>query len=198
MTKEAIITSVLNELGSPFSLELYNRISDRVIALRAKYLRQSIGKYGIDELLKQDYTLNLKKETDGKGCVYFKTECKVPVPIRAIGMSSPFNFVGNVNGIPYTYLRSYETKTIPAIPVNKNNKYYTVKNGYIEVYNSQVTNLTVSAVFESLEDLLDCAGDCSDNTELPMPSDIVDIIIKDLIQEFGSTKPLEKDIEVKE
>jgi hypothetical protein len=198
MTKKEIITLITNEIGKPFSLEIYNRVGDRIIALRAKYLRQSIGKYGIDELLKQSYTLELKKVNEN-GCIYFKSICKVPIPIRAIGMASPFNYVGNVNGIPYTYLRIYETQTIPHIPVNKLNKYYTFKNGYIEVYNSQITKLVVSAVFESIEDLINCGGDCFDeDMELPMPGDIVDIIVKDLIQEFGSAKPLELDVDVKE
>ena len=199
MTKKAIITLIINELSEPFSLEFYNRVGDRVIALRAKYLRQSIGKYGIDEILKQEFKIELKKFIDDDGCIYFKSICKLPIPIRAIGMASPFNFVGNINGIPYTFLRSYEVKTIPKIPVNMLNKYYTIKNGYLKAYNSQVTSLNVSAVFEDIEDLLNCGGDCTDDTmELPMPGDIVDTIIKDLVQELGAVKPLEQDIEVKE
>jgi len=200
MTKRAIITLILNELGKPFDHELYQRIGDRVLALRAKYLRQSIAKYGLDELLKQTTELKLEKKYDDNNCIYYQSVCKVPIPIRVSQTSAPFNFVGTVTGVPFTFLRPFEIRTIPAIPINKLNKYYTVENNYIITYNTSYKKIKLTDIFEDLDDLIDChKTECvDDDTELPTPADMIDLIVKDLVSELGQLNQISNDETVKE
>lgn len=200
MTKQSIITSILNELGKPFDHELYERIGDRVLALRAKYLRQSIGKYGLDELLKQTYLIDLIKKTDEFGCFYYITPCEILTPIRTTNSPSPFNYVGDKYGRSYTFIRIFEVQTIPKIPINVRNVYYILENGYIKIYNSNNPILKVIDIFEDINDLIDiCNSGCvSDNIELPMPLDFVDLIIKDLVQEFAPINQFENNTQVDE
>jgi len=201
MTKRAIVTLVLNELKQPFNHELYERISDRVVALRAKYLRQSIGKYGIDELLQQTYIVKMVKTKDDDGCIYYETECKIVTPIRAIGSASPFKFVGTKSNRPFTFLRAYEVDTIPSIPVNAKHKYYSIENKKIRTYNVTPTEIKITDIFESFDELLDMCNDVDcvdDDTALPMPADFVDLIVKDLVQELGQVSKTDNETKVEE
>ena len=201
MTKRQIATSIINELGQPFNHELYERVVDRIISLRAKYLRQSIGKYGIDELLQQTYIIKMKRIVDEDGCVTHISECKIAMPIRAIGAASPFKYVGNTSNKPYTFLRVYETNTIPLIPVNARNVYYSIENGLIQSYNTTAKELKIIDIFESFDDYLDMCtkSNCvDDDTALPMPADFVDLIIRDLVRELGQTDVASTETTVKD
>ncbi len=194
MTKQAIVTSIVNALGENHNHELYERVKDRVVALRAKFLRQSFAKYGIDSLLEQTYTVEMVQKTDEFGCIYLESKCKVYMPIRTSDTSYPFSFVGTSRNAPFTFLRGYETETIPRIPINQLNRYYTVDNMKIRTYNSTAKVLTVKDVLEDFGSLdVNCEGTCGDDdTLLPMPADFAGDIITVLTAEFSQTLQIEK------
>jgi len=199
MTKREIATSILNSLGEESNHELLERIKDRVIALRAKLLRQSIAKYGIDEMLLQTYEIKMVRKVDDNNCYYFESECMIPVTLRNVNSTSPFQSVTTTHSKPYTWIRHYERFTIPKIRINQLTKYYSLLNSKIQVFNSNVKVLTVTDVFEGLNEFdLACKGVCvSDDMYLPMPADIATDIIKLLITEFKQLQQ-ETIIEVKE
>ena len=157
--------------------------------LRAKMLRQSISRYGVDILLQQSYTITMEFKVDDDDCDYLISTCLVPTPIRKSSTSSPFLFVGIQGKIPYTFIREYEVYSIPTIPINSLNKYYTLDNGRLKTYNSTAKQLKLIDVFEDAEQLdINCDGQCEDDDMyLPMPADFADTIIKDLVQELGAT-----------
>ena len=201
MTKREITTSIINALGKQHDHELYERIKDRVVMLRAKLLRQSMAQHGVDDLLLQTYKVNMIQKTDLLGCVYLESDCKVFIPIRTHNNTVPFLSVTTLLSSPLTYLRPYEEATIPRIPINALNQYYGVKNLKLTSYNSTAKVLVIQDVLEDFKQLdVDCSGACEDDdTLLPMPADFAGDIIRILTQEFAQVKPLEDvEKEVKE
>lgn len=190
MTKTDIATSIINSVGEEDNHELLERMKDRVVALRAKLLRQSIARNGIDDLLLQTYDIKLNRKTDSNNCFYYESECTIPVPIRRVNTTSPFQSITTVDGKPYTFIRPFERYTIPKIRVNQMTKYYLLENGKIKTYNSNVKRLIVTDIFEGLNDFdLECRGICrDDDSYLPMPADMATDIITLLITEFRQLK----------
>jgi hypothetical protein len=195
-------SNVAHLLKHPFDSPLKERIKDDYRNLRALYLRRSIEKGGIDDVLKVSYELPLISvdKVDNcltsVGCLIKRTENPVGKPVR-YKTDVPFTFVGTPDGFGFTYIkqprevdyRKYLKHVADAI-------LYSYINNYIYVYNDKIANIRIDGVPENPEFWITiCNDSCyNDNMEFPLPRDIIFSITTDIYKMYG-VKIIEENID---
>lgn len=190
-----IAQAIADSLGKPFDVMLMERLKFSIVNYRAKYLRQDYGRnksidrisvqdLGCIPLIKVDEAECCKEEL---GCKVKKTKLEIPKPIRLKG-KSPFLYVGSIDKmIPFTFCLPEE------LPYTLANKYtaktakYSYIDGYIRVYNQTATKINIASIFEDpreVELFKSCENsDCySDDDEFPIPADMIEDIMKEIIK----------------
>lgn len=142
-------------------LDTLNRTGDIQFKERIKYvflnelaatLRQEIHKRGISDDMKQTYVASIVKVDNNdnpnstKTVIAYRTVNKVTKPVR-YNTDEPFVSIMEINkNGTYTYIKNYVEsyyRSLLDINLNSGNKpiYYTYVNGYIYLYNVELTEL---------------------------------------------------------
>lgn len=198
---------VANMVNQPFNHELKERIKDMIKTVFANRIRQSVDKHGIDDILKLSFTaeINEVKYNDILPVEYriankiklYGTINKVPTPVR-INNDAPFSFVGNTNGEPYTYVNSitalkYRGSGRPTLPsIGCATSWLLINRHIIVVTNNEASSVKdlrnnsqifVTGIFENPEQVLTMYNYLdSDDIELPLPNDMLESIIQEVLK----------------
>ena len=184
-----ITTSIINELDQQDNLELYERVKDRVIALKSKLVRQSVERNDFSDLLIQYFDVPLKK-VKLDDCEILVSDCDVE-PSVDIKSSAPFAFVGTANvnkPIPLTYVRYYETSLFKLLPGRNKVVFYSFNNKKVYVHNNlKLSKIRIGHIFDNVADAAHFCSTtgCTDNDLVPIPNHYVHDIITILVEEFA-------------
>lgn len=193
----ARIASLVNQ---PDNHELKERIKDMIKTGFANRIRQSVEKHGIDDILKLTYTVQVQPVTGSLR--EFVTKNKVATPIR-ITSDAPFMFVGTKEGITYRYENSRvaakcrKSGRTTHLPTGSNISYF-VENGYIYIHNPSnvpIFNIQITSIFENPDEVLATTCDGQD-VELPLPNDMLESIIYEILKTEFNMYPRDIDIKV--
>lgn len=178
-------------------------IKERIFQLRSLMIRRSVQRNGLDEELKMSIDIPLTKveSTDScfsnYHCTVMKTSIKVPTPVR-LSRGLPFDFVGTMTGIPYSFTRYTEHQIFSYIPIRKDMRSYIINNGYIYLVNPMNEKFVrIRHVFENIDEIVNlCDPDCiDDNTDIFLPGDLTGEIVTILTMELLNN-PRYKELEI--
>ena len=198
-------SQVATNIGRPFDVPLKKRIADLFKNVRAKYLRQSIQKYGVDEVYIQKYvvpttTVDIADSCAVSiGCDVRRTTNKIANPIRYTN-DAPFLLVASPSGkLIITFSQLFEVQLGEDDPYFGVIPRYSYVNNYIYLYNTNISNILVQAAYESPELIIPSAtgdtctltatGICyTDDMEFPIPMDLIHDIKLEVYRELGFNK----------
>lgn len=201
---------VANLLNQPFNNELKERVKDAFRGLRANRIRQSVDKYGIDDILKQSYVVETMKVDSNLdscarviGCNILRSVNKIAKPVR-FNSDEPFTFVGTTDGITFVYSDIGTVRKMKALPMIGMAVFYIYENDYIYLYgNVKLKEFRVQTIFANIEEVIsycDSNNGCyTDDMEFPLPLDMEQSIITELLsKEFGLVKLEDKEVTINE
>ncbi len=189
-----------NLLRQPDNHEIKERVKDSFKNLMATYIRQSVEKNGIDELLILPFEVKLINRLypehrfikEGVGIELKRSEFKIPTPVR-IQNSSPYIYVGD--GInTYTYTTAQELIRRSSFLSMGSAVYYFVENEYIYCKTNDDTHkiksdaIIVKSIYENPEQVLGYYNTSNDLQDIviPFPRDMIAKIFIDMLRgEFG-------------
>ena len=199
-----IVDIIRTNTGKSYDHSLKEILKLRIMQLRSLMIRRSVQRHGLDEELKMSVDLELISVdvldtcaiTDS--CTTLRTKNKVPVPVR-LSRGVPFDFVGTLGGIPYSFIRYGEHQLFSMIPIRKDIRGYYINNGYIYLVNGLYEEfLRVRHVFEDLQEATSfCTENCinDDVMDIFLPGDLVNDIINILTLELLNN-PKYKELEI--
>lgn len=201
-TTRELIDSILIEVGKPYDHSIRQILRERIFQLRALFIRRSSQKHGLDEELKMSVDIPVIKVDSNdscysSNCTIKRSETKVPVPVR-LSRGLPFDFVGTLKGIPYSFMRYGEQNFYNLIPIRQDIRGYFINNGYIYLVNPTNEHyIRVRHVFENIDEAVSmCDSSCTtEDTDIFLPGDLVSDIVTTLIMELLNN-PRYKSLEI--
>ena len=187
-----LASNVAHILGSPTNTSLKSRVKDEYKYLRAKYIRQSIERYGVDSVMKISYVVSLVPVDIADNCIIdigcdiSRTENPIGRPVR-YKTDVPFIFVGTPDGYTFTYIKSISESRYRRFMKHVNNAIlWTYLNDYIYVFNNKIKQVRVDGVPENPEEWISICDDCyNDDMEFPLPFDMTNAITLEIVKLFG-------------
>ena len=180
---------IANMVNQPNNHELKERVKDMIKTMFANRIRQSVEKNGIDDILKLTFIAPVEelKYSDILPTEYrvankirlLGTKYKVPTPVR-IQSDAPFAFVGDTVGNGYMYARAY-----------------IILNGHIIIAEKvgtkdiddrrPINEVMITGIFENPDEVLSFfKNEDGQDIELPLPNDMLESIIQEILKtEFG-------------
>ena len=166
--------------------------------LAPKYIRQSIERNGIDDVMRKGYVAKIipidsTVDTCHFGCPTYRTELTIPTPLR-YKSDVPFLFVGTNNSlkpIPYIYILPVEMKYISTYKLNNKIPRYYYLNNYLYFVNiGLIREVQIINIFENPEEVISyCNNNCyNDDMEYPIPADIIPFIRKEIHELYNGKK----------
>jgi hypothetical protein len=204
-------------LNQPFNHELNERIKDSFKFILATRIRQSVQQYGIDETLKCNYSLGLKRYIPIENKSYdvddnfisindiyrLRTTTKVLRSVRFLN-EAPFTRVSTLDGIIISYTNQIEDKYTPKTKFSMSLSYY-LDNDYIVVLTKdKITKLkyiNIESIFEDMDSVIAYSNDVLNDGDavIPFPYDMINSICTEMLKtEFGIIKTEPIAIEIAE
>jgi len=193
VTLNQIATSILNEVGQQTNHELLERIKDRVRFLATTIMKREIDKYSYADDLVVPLRFKLEKVTIPTGCTtgdcfVLQTTTKLPSIIRTVNKPI-FNYIGSIDSAkPFYYTTEFNIPMLLELPIYKLTIFVTYVGGKLRVYNNtaleyiQVNMMLLDK--SEYTDLCDIASSCGEDEYFSVPYDIIDSIIRTLVEEF--------------
>ncbi len=207
MTKISILAQkIADNIGKPFDYMLLGRLESDVISYRAVIIRREHDKTGrFAGTLIQDLSPIAVKTVDSiecgapTGCTVSRTELIVPKPVRVKGGTN-FTYVGATNRMTaFSFIKPEEFKYLRQTKFGKAYPRYSYLNGYIYIFNSEATTISIRGVFADpfeLANLKDCNGNtCFQDIDIDV--DMEESIKSFIYKELGLTNGVTPDGEVK-
>lgn len=215
-------SKISNILGKPGDHNIQERAKGACKALFATFIRQSIERYGVDEVLKVSFNVPLKcvqladiENTDnfvGAKETVFTTENKVPTPVRILN-DAPYLHVYTQHDdgsfITYKYASNSVVPLLTTIysPTGVWGVYQIV-NGRLKIiikntlknFDIQPKNykfVTIVYIAENPEEVISMYSENDgQDVELPLPADMIERVIYEVLRtEFG-VKPTEHEVKI--
>ena len=183
---------IANMVNQPNNHELKERVKDMIKTMFANRIRQSVEKNGIDDILKLTFIAPVEelKYSDILPTEYrvankirlLGTKYKVPTPVR-IQSDAPFAFVGDT-GRPTCSPTGYP-------------RAYIILNGHIIIAEKvgtkdiddrrPINEVMITGIFENPDEVLSFfKNEDGQDIELPLPNDMLESIIQEILKtEFG-------------
>jgi hypothetical protein len=192
-------------MGRPFDTPLIENIKVLYRQLAPKYIRQSIERNGVDDIMRKGYVAKLTRASRLdpcviEGCTIVRTELKVPTPLR-YKSDVPFLYVGVADLLkprPFIYILPVELKYINSYKLNNRIPRYFYLNDYLYFINiGLVEEVRVINIWENPDEVVSyCTNDCwTDDMEYPIPMDIISAIKKEIF-DFYNVKMPDSDVTV--
>jgi len=193
-----IASSIVNELNQANNHELFERIKDRAKFLNATIIKRNIDKYGISDDLILPLRFKLQKVKNSALCksLYNDTRCfiyetvnKIPTPIRSINRPI-FSYIGALGGVrPFYFTSDYNIPILRSEPINRKQVFVALKDRKLRIYGvSELDYIEVTMPVANIDEIVkecDSTTSClSDDDEFLAPYDIIDSIIRTLVDEF--------------
>lgn len=222
VTLNQLGSKISNILGKPGDHNIQERAKSACKALFATYIRQSIERYGIDEVLKVSFNVPLKcvPLTDientyagiGTETCVFTTEHKVPIPLR-MQNDAPFLQVYTQHDdgsfINYTYASTSMASLLTSIysPTGVWGSYQII-NGKLKIIIKNTLNdleieaknyrfVTLVYIAESPEDVIAMySEEDGQDVELPLPADLVERVVYEVLRVNFGIKPTEHEVKI--
>lgn len=211
---------IANMVNQPDNHELKERIKDMIKTMFANRIRQSVEKNGIDNILKLSFIAPVEElkydeifPTEYRVANKLKllgTKYKVPTPIR-IHNDAPFTFVGNTLGEPYMY-----ESTVTSLKLRQSGRpthlptgslqAYIILNGHIIIAEKvgskevddrrPINEIMITGIFENPDEVLSFfKNEDGNDIELPLPNDMLESIIQEILKTEFNIYP--RDIDIK-
>ena len=212
---------IANMVNQPDNHELKERVKDMIKTMFANRIRQSVEKNGIDNILKLSFIAPVEElkydeifPTEYRVANKIKllgTKYKVPTPIR-IHNDAPFTFVGNTLGEPYMY-----ESTITSFKLRQSGRPTRLPTGSLRAYiilndhiiiaekagskdvedRRSINEIMITGIFENPEEVLSFFKDNDgQDIELPLPNDMLESIIQEILKTEFNIYPRDIDIKV--
>lgn len=192
ISTEQILSVLSDTVGQPFSVPLQDKLKVIINYKRANYLQQSLEKHPEQrKFFQQTFTTDLERIAPGDceipnvTCDLLRTHCEVPFPIRSSW--SMFDFVGTPD-----WSASYGEVKPEFNHLRKFNKYtgdltkWAFINKKIYIFNNlKLKKLGIRGVFSDPYAVNQCcsSGRCfTDDMPFPMPTDLINAMIRDILQ----------------
>lgn len=183
-------------LKDPLNIALKETIKRLYRELSAKYLRQSIERNGIDDVMRKGYIAELEAVSALDpciitGCKVMRTKWKVPKPLR-YKSDVPFLYVGQASLLKpksYIYILPQEMPYITTYKLNSNIPRYFYLDNYIYFINTGlVDKVRIINIFENPSEVISyCEVGCEDDdTEYPIPMDLISAIKTEILTILGT------------
>lgn len=191
--------SIADALGKGDDVPFVRRMANTVIEYRATILKQEFDKNGRFSPNNEDsITVPMKavptseclnEEVD---CVVFRTEDKIPRPIRKGRSTVPFSFVGSSNQeVSFIFVKPEEVNSIICgTKFIKASSLYAYFNDYIYTFNHDAGRITIRDTFSDPRELLTLKGcentPCKTNIEIDEDMKrIIKMMIYEEIRQFN-------------
>ena len=177
-----IVYDIAESINEANNHNLKERLKLQFKEIVATLIRRDVERNGASVLYSTSITLALSK-VDAKDdicepgdCRILKSTTSIIKPVR-LKKSTPFIFVGTTTGTEFIYTRWNDFKEMRYLKYIGNEIYYTVRNGYMYIYNNiRIKNVEVEAIYSDMDLLPICSSSqsCySDDDEFPVPSDLI-------------------------
>ena len=186
MTPNELTTILAEPLGRQFDIPFRLMLFEQAMTSSAQYIRQTLER---DPRRRQELLSHVVLKTNREGSSLQTIE-SIPQAIYANGRV--FDYVGSSDGLhPYTYVSSFSKVQYlnQGKFVRPGVKYYTFNNSKIEVFPPVGNpNIRVDTVFTDHQSVVNLNAKSQNadywNTELTVPMDVLNIVIKDLKQQL--------------
>lgn len=215
-------SKISNILGKPGDHSIQERAKSACKALFATFIRQSIERYGIDEVLKVSFNVplicvpltDIENTYAGVGArdMVLTTEHKVPTPLR-IHNDAPFLHVytqhddGTIT--TYKYASNSIVPLLTAIysPTGVHGVYQIV-NGKLKIIIKNTLDdidikpcdykyITIVYIAENPEDVIAMySEDDGQDIELPLPADMIERVVYEVLRVNFGIKPTENEVKI--
>lgn len=213
---------ISNILGKPGDHNIQERAKDACKTLFATFIRQSIEKNGIDEVLKVSFNARLIEVplTDientyaglGAHTMIMTTENRIPTPVR-IHNDAPFLHVytelddgsfinykyGNNSMVPLMSAIYSPTGCLGVYQLINGKIRITLKNTLDKFVFKNKNNRFVTIVYiaENPEEVISMySEDDGQNVELPLPADMIQRVIYEVLRVNFGIKPTEHEVKI--
>jgi hypothetical protein len=198
-TLNQLASNVAHLLGQPLNETLKERIKDDYKYLRVKYYRQSIERYGVDQVIKVSYIVPLEVVDIADNCI-IDIGCNISRSINTVGRpmryktDTPFTFVGTPDGYSFTYIRNISEERYRRYIKNvSKGVLWMYLNDYIYLFDDKIKQIKVEGVPENPEQWITICDDTTcynDDMEFPLSYDVVESITTEIFKLYG-VKPIE-------
>jgi len=192
-TLSSIAEGISFELGQQFNAELNEDLKNRIVELRAKFIRQDLDRNNFsytDYLSVIEITFETAQSFEPnyiKGSYILKSKTKIPKPLRIKNNGRiPFKFVGSLDREkPFTFALKEEAKFFH--PQNlKNTVYYSYIEDYIIILNNEkVKKAILEYIIADPREFKNCY-ETDEELNFPIPEDMLYDIRITLIKEYGN------------
>lgn len=208
MTKNQWAERIAFALKEPLNVMLKENIKFSLNGWRAMFIRRDVQANGMSDVFLQRFYVDLVKVDKADACNFnldcttiLRTKGPIPKPVR-LKADTLFKFVGSVDGIPFTQTEYEE------VPYTCYNKYTSkeIRFCYINDYgyffnNTKLKKAAFQYVIEdpsSINNVCDMETCYSDNSEYPLPADMMPQIISGILSgEFRiSPNPVNDEVKI--
>lgn len=195
-----IVGILSDRVGQPFNTALIEQLKVIVNYKRANYMKQLLERNPEQrKFFVQEFSVELEKAdqslcpSDPTGCFFLVSKVDVPTPVR--GNTTLFDYVGTLDRLtPFTY---YTPEYLEYNQFNRYTsirpKYYYANNKLYILNNTDLLEVVVRGIFSdprALESFIcrDASGNLvtttclTDDDPYPAPEDIIQAIIRDILQ----------------
>lgn len=192
-TLKKVVDEIIYDLGESFNEVLYDVVKEKVLDLRALFLRRDAERNIENPIHNQSIVIPLQKVDALKSCV-ITDDCalllrsveKIPLPVRQ-KRHEIFASITTVDG--KTILRHIDEVGAKFTKYNKytkNNLAYSYENGYLYIhYNLSLKYIKVVDTFEDPREINTCADTTScyleDESPFPCSRDILVLIKQEIL-----------------
>jgi hypothetical protein len=208
-------TDMVNQRGNHI---LRQRIKDSIKQAIAMFVRQSIEKHGIDDILKLSYDVPLIEvpaiewgvndwdiETVATEEKILRSEYRIPYPVR-FQNDAPFTYVG-LPGFKLSFAkREYGEKNIPyhaSLPASNVVEYsYSLKNSYLYLDNINCNEfkyryIIVETIWENPDEIVSMySNQDGDDMQIPLPYDLVNNAVYSILKTEFNIVPIDETVPV--
>ena len=217
LTLNQIVGILSDRVGQPFNTALIEQLKVIVNYKRANYMKQLLDRNPSQrKFFVQEFSVELQK-TDKALCPFNAIDCfflvsKVDIPTPIRGNYALFDYVGTLDRlIAFTYMspEHLEFNAYNRYTANRPRYYYADKKLYI-LNNLDLTEVVIRGIFSdprALEGFIckDAAGNLvattclTDDDPYPAPEDIIQAIIRDILQvELRNQFPEKEEVKIDE
>lgn len=209
-TLENLVAEIAFLFDKDFDWAFKERLTASCISYRATLGKQEFDKYGrwstglIDSICLELIPVKSTEccLNDEVECYVTRTKDKVPAPIRTNKFPDPYTFVGTANHeVSFTFVQPEEVRNIYEGTkfMSKIGNLYAYYNNYIYTFGYEGKKLGIRGAFANplaLLELKDCNGNsCIESININ--EDMKSTIKRMILEEFGYTKILPKEKEIK-
>lgn len=215
-------SKISNILGKPGDHSIQERAKASCKALFSTFIRRSIERHGVDEVLKVSFNVPLKcipltdlentqNGVGAKTCV-LTTEHKVPTPLRMLN-DAPFLHVYTEHDdgsfITYKYASNsvvplmtsiYSPTGVWGVYQIVNGKLKIIIKNTLKDFDIEAKNyrfVTIVYVAENPEDVIAMySEDDGQDVELPLPADMIEQVVYEVLRVNFGIKPTEHEVKI--